>query len=86
MPIRPSGEIPQRRRIVASCIADAESAALFKPLFDDTVVKHNVAPGQLTLHVGSHRQMLGRRGQAYVRLGSACEKLVTSICFPEWPQ
>jgi hypothetical protein len=22
----------------------------FKPLFDDAVVKHNVAPGQLTLH------------------------------------
>jgi putative transposase len=38
------------RRIVAWCIADAESAALFKPLFDDAVVKHNVAPGQLTLH------------------------------------
>ena len=36
------------RRIVAWCIADAESAALFKPLFDDAVVKHNVAPGQLT--------------------------------------
>jgi transposase InsO family protein len=31
------------RRIVAWCIADAESAALFKPLFDDAVVKHNVA-------------------------------------------
>ena len=38
------------RRIVAWCIADAESAALFKPLFDDAVIKHNVAPGQLTLH------------------------------------
>ena len=38
------------RRIVAWQIADAESAALFKPLFDDAIVKHNVAPGQLTLH------------------------------------
>jgi putative transposase len=38
------------RRIVAWCIADAESAALFKPLFDDAVTKHHVMPGQLTLH------------------------------------
>ena len=38
------------RRIVAWQIADAESAALFKPMFDDAIVKHNVAPGQLTLH------------------------------------
>src|SRR5208282_683911 len=38
------------RRIVAWCIADAESATLFKPLFDDAIVKHNIAPGQLTLH------------------------------------
>jgi putative transposase len=38
------------RRVVAWHIADAESAALFKPLFDDAVVKHDVAPGQLTLH------------------------------------
>ena len=38
------------RRIVAWCIADAESATLFKPLFDDAIVKHNVAPGQLTVH------------------------------------
>ena len=38
------------RRIVAWCIADTESATLFKPLFDDAIVKHDVAPGQLTLH------------------------------------
>ena len=38
------------RRIVAWCIADAESAALFKALFDDAVEKHAIAPGQLTLH------------------------------------
>src|SRR4029077_896358 len=27
-----------------------ESATLFKPLFDDAIAKHNVPPGQLTLH------------------------------------
>jgi len=31
-------------------VADAESAALFKALFDDTIAKHPVIPGQLTLH------------------------------------
>ena len=38
------------RRIVGWHIADAETAALFKPLFDDAVVKHGIVPGQLTLH------------------------------------
>jgi putative transposase len=38
------------RRVVGWCIADAESAALFKPLFNDTIVKHQVPPGQLILH------------------------------------
>jgi putative transposase len=38
------------RRVVGWCIADAESATLFKPLFDDAIAKHNVPPGQLTLH------------------------------------
>src|ERR1039458_1166079 len=38
------------RRIVGWHVADAETAALFKPMFDDAIVKHNVAPGQLTLH------------------------------------
>lgn len=38
------------RRVVAWCVADAESAALFKPLFDDAILKHDVEPGQLTLH------------------------------------
>jgi putative transposase len=38
------------RRVVGWCIADAESATLFKPLFDDAIAKHNVSPGQLTLH------------------------------------
>ena len=38
------------RRVVGWCVADAESAALFKALFDDTIAKHPVIPGQLTLH------------------------------------
>jgi putative transposase len=38
------------RRVVGWCIADAESAALFKPLFNDTIAKHQVPPGQLILH------------------------------------
>jgi putative transposase len=38
------------RRVVGWCVADAESAALFKPLFEDAAAKHAVSPGQLTLH------------------------------------
>ena len=38
------------RRVVGWQVADSESAALFKPLFDDTLAKHQVPPGQLTLH------------------------------------
>jgi putative transposase len=38
------------RRVVGWCIADAENAALFKVLLDDTIIKHPVPPGQLTLH------------------------------------
>jgi transposase InsO family protein len=38
------------RRVVGWCVADAESATLFKPLFDDAIAKHNVPRGQLTLH------------------------------------
>ena len=38
------------RRIVGWQVADAESAALFKPLFEDAAAQHDVAPGQLTLH------------------------------------
>ena len=38
------------RRVVGWCVADAESATLFKPLFDDAIIKHDVTPGQLTLH------------------------------------
>ena len=38
------------RRVTGWCVADAETATLFKPLFDDAVAKHGIAPGQLTLH------------------------------------
>ncbi len=38
------------RRVVGWCVADAESATLFKALFDDTLAKHAVPLGQLTLH------------------------------------
>lgn len=38
------------RRVVGWCVADTESAALFKPLLEDAVAKHHVTPGQLTLH------------------------------------
>jgi transposase InsO family protein len=38
------------RRVVGWCVADVETAALFKPLFDDAIAKHHVPPGQLTLH------------------------------------
>lgn len=38
------------RRVVGWCVADAETAALFRPLFDDAIAKHKVPPGQLTLH------------------------------------
>jgi hypothetical protein len=32
------------------CVADAESAASFKPLFEETFSKHAVPPGQLNFH------------------------------------
>jgi putative transposase len=38
------------RRVVGWCVADTESAALFKPLFESAVESHAVPPGQLTLH------------------------------------
>ena len=38
------------RRVVGWCVADTESAALFKPLFESAVDHHAVPPGQLTLH------------------------------------
>jgi len=38
------------RRLVGWCVADAESATLSKALFDGTLAKHAVPPGQLKLH------------------------------------
>jgi putative transposase len=38
------------RRVVGWHVADTESAGLFKPLFEESVTKHGVAPGELTLH------------------------------------
>jgi putative transposase len=38
------------RRVVGFLVADAESVALFEPLFLDAVEKHGVSPGRLTLH------------------------------------
>jgi putative transposase len=38
------------RRVVGWRVVDTQSAALFKPLFEDAVAKHEVPPGQLTLH------------------------------------
>jgi putative transposase len=38
------------RRVVGWRVADAESATLFRPLFEDAIAKHNVQRGQLTLH------------------------------------
>jgi len=38
------------RRVVGWCVADAENATLFKALFDNAIAKHNVPPGQPTLH------------------------------------
>ena len=38
------------RRVIGWHVADTESAALFKPLFEDSVAKHGVVAGELTLH------------------------------------
>jgi putative transposase len=38
------------RRVVGWCVADAETATLFRPLFYDAIVKHQVPADQLTLH------------------------------------
>jgi putative transposase len=52
------------RRVVGWCVADTESAALFKPLFDDAVVKHAVPPGQLTLHADRGGPMKAKHAPA----------------------
>jgi transposase InsO family protein len=38
------------RRVVGWCVAGAETATLFKPLFEEAMQNHAVSPGQLTLH------------------------------------
>jgi putative transposase len=38
------------RGVVGWRLADAESATLFRPLFEDAITKHNMSRGQLTLH------------------------------------
>jgi transposase InsO family protein len=38
------------RRVVGWRVADAQSATLFRPLFEDAIARHNVPRGQLTLH------------------------------------
>ena len=45
------------RRVVGWCVADAESATLFKMLFDDAIAKKAIAPGLLTLHADRGRPM-----------------------------
>ncbi len=37
------------RRVVGWCVADTESASLFKPLFEDCLAKHLVSPGVVFL-------------------------------------
>ena len=54
------------RRVVGWCVADAESAVLFKALFEDTVAKHEVPPGQLTLHADRGGPMKAKIGRAHV--------------------
>ena len=49
------------RRVVGWCVADAESAAMFKELFDDAISKHQVPPGQLTLHADRGGPMKAKR-------------------------
>ena len=48
------------RRVVGWCVADTESAALFKPLFESAVDNHAVPPGQLTLHADRGPSMKAR--------------------------
>jgi len=38
------------RKVVGWCVVERESAAMFAALFKDTIAKHPVPPGQLTLH------------------------------------
>ena len=45
------------RRVVGWRVADAESATLFRPLFNDAIAKHDVTRGQLTLHADRRAPM-----------------------------
>ena len=49
------------RRVVGWCVADAESAVMFEQLFDDAIAKHQVPPGQLTLHADRGGPMRAKR-------------------------
>jgi putative transposase len=58
------------RRVVGWYVADVESATLFKELFEDAVTKHNVPPGQLTLHADRGGPMTAKTtGQLLADLG-----------------
>jgi len=48
------------RRVVGWCVADAENTVLFKALFDDAFIKHDVPPGQLTLHADRGGPMMAK--------------------------
>jgi putative transposase len=48
------------RRVVGWCVADAENTVLFKDLFDDAFIKHDVTPGQLTLHADRGGPMMAK--------------------------
>ena len=43
------------RRVVGWCIADVESAALFKPLLQDAITKHQVMPGHSCMPIAVDR-------------------------------
>ncbi len=48
------------RCVVGWHVADTESAALFKPLFQESIGKHGVAPGELTLHADRGASMTAK--------------------------
>lgn len=60
------------RRVVGWCVAEAESAIQFKALFNDAIAKHQVLPGQLTLHADRGGPMKAKEtAQMLVDLGVA---------------
>jgi putative transposase len=48
------------RRVVGWCVADAESAALFKDLLNDALGKHPMPSGQLTVHADRGASMTAK--------------------------